>query len=108
VDFLIKPVQWDQIIEALQRALSRRGAEQQTRQQKREWRARYERLTLREREVFGLVVCGWANKQIADVLGIRERTVKAHRGQVMHKMGVQSGAQLGRSVVWLSEVFKVS
>jgi len=40
VDFLIKPVQCDQLIEALQRALRRRAAEQQTRQQKREWRAR--------------------------------------------------------------------
>jgi FixJ family two-component response regulator len=108
VDFLIKPVQCDQLIEALQRALRRRAAEQQTRQQKREWRARYKRLTLREREVCGLVVCGWVNKQIADVLGISERTVKAHRAQVMHKMGVQSGVQLGRSVEWLSEVFKAA
>ena len=106
VDFLIKPVQWDQLIEALRRALRRRAAEQQTRQQKREWRARYERLTLREREVCGLVVCGWLNKQIADVLGISERTVKAHRGQLMHKMGVRSGAKLGRAVEWLGEVFK--
>jgi FixJ family two-component response regulator len=78
----------------LQRALRRHAAEQQTRQRKREWRARYERLTLREREVSGLVVRGWVNKQIADVLGISERTVKAHRAQLMHKMGVQSGVQL--------------
>jgi FixJ family two-component response regulator len=75
---------------------------------KREWRARYERLTLREREVCGFVVCGWVNKQIADVLGISERTVKAHRAQLMHKMGVQSGAQLGRAVEWLSDVFKAA
>ena len=108
VDFLIKPIQWDQLIEALQRALRRRAAEQQTRQQKREWRARYERLTLREREVCRLVVCGLVNKQIADVLGISERTVKAHRAQVMHKMEVQSGVQLGRSVEWLSEIFKAA
>jgi FixJ family two-component response regulator len=45
------------------------------------------------------------NKQISDVLGTSERTVKAHRGQVMHKMGVQSPAELGRAVEWLGEIF---
>ena len=60
------------------------------------WRARYERLTLREREVFALVVGGLPNKQIADVLGTTERTSKAHRAQLMHKMGAQSAVELGR------------
>jgi two-component system, LuxR family, response regulator FixJ len=46
------------------------------------------------------------NKQIADVLGARERTVKAHCGQVMHKMGVQSPSELGRAVEWLGEIFE--
>ena len=101
VDFLTKPVRGDELIEAVERALARQVAEQQTRRQKREWRARYETLTPREREVFALVVSGRPNKQIADVLGISERTVKAHRGQVMHKMGVQSPAELGRLAEWL-------
>jgi FixJ family two-component response regulator len=48
------------------------------------------------------VVSGRLNKQIADVLGISERTVKAHRGQVMHKMRVQSPAELGRLAEWLA------
>ncbi|HEY1477035.1 MAG TPA: response regulator [Chthoniobacterales bacterium] len=101
VDFLTKPVKGDELIEAVERALARQAAEQQTRRQKREWRARYESLTPREREVFVLVVSGRPNKQIADVLGISERTVKEHRGRVMHKMGAQSSAELGRSVEWL-------
>jgi FixJ family two-component response regulator len=75
------------------------------RRRKREWSTRYESLTSREREVFALVVRGLLNKQIADVLDITERTVKAHRAQVMQKMGVQSGAELGRAVGWLGEVF---
>ena len=86
----------DELLEAVERAVARHAAEQQTRRQKREWGARYDRLTPREREVFALVVSGRPNKQIADVLGISERTVKAHRAQVMHKMGVQSPAELGR------------
>jgi Bacterial regulatory proteins, luxR family len=51
-------------------------------------------------------VRGLLNKQISDVLGTSERTVKAHRGQVMHKMGVQSPAELGRAVEWLGEIFR--
>ena len=102
VDFLTKPVRRDVLLEAVRRALAQGGAERQT----REWRARYERLTPREREVLALVVDGRANKQIADMLGTTERTIKAHRGQLMHKMGVQSGAELGRAVEYLGEFFQ--
>ena len=105
VDFLTKPVRGNELLEAVQRALARGAAERQMRRKKREWRARYERLTPREREVLALVVDGLANKQIADVLGTTERTIKAHRRQVMHKTGVQSPVELGRAVEWLSELF---
>ncbi len=108
VDFLAKPVQGEELLDALQRALARGAAAGETRRRKREWGARYESLTPRERELFALVVRGLVNKQIADVLGICERTVKAHRGQVMHKMGVQSPAELGRAVEWLGEIFEAT
>jgi FixJ family two-component response regulator len=51
-------------------------------------------LTPRERQVFDLVVRGKLNKQIAHELGTTERTVKAHRHQVMEKTKVQSLAEL--------------
>jgi FixJ family two-component response regulator len=105
IDFLTKPVQGDELLDAVRRALARDAAAREMRRRKREWSTRYESLTSREREVFALVVRGLLNKQIADVLDISERTVKAHRAQVMHKMGVQSGAELGRAVGWLSEFF---
>jgi FixJ family two-component response regulator len=57
-------------------------------------RTRFERLTAREREVFDLVVAGKLNKQIAAELGMAERTVKAHRAQVMTKMHATSLAEL--------------
>jgi len=104
-DFLTKPVRGDVLLDAVQRALARGAAARETRRQKRAWGARYESLTSREREVFTLVVRGLLNKQIADVIGTRERTVKAHRAQVMQKMGVQSPAELGRAVEWLAEIF---
>jgi FixJ family two-component response regulator len=51
-------------------------------------------LTPRERDVLGLVVAGLLNKQIAAELGMSEKTVKAHRAQVMQKMQASSVAQL--------------
>ena len=51
------------------------------------------------------MVSGRPNKQIAEALGTCERTAKAHRAQVMHKMGVHSPAELGRAVEWLGQAF---
>lgn len=58
-----------------------------------------ESLTSREYEVLLLLVTGKLNKQLAASLNITERTVKAHRGSVMEKMGVTSVAEL----VWMVE-----
>ena len=55
-----------------------------------------ERLTKRQYEVFMLVADGWTSKEIADQLGITVRTVKAHRAQVMRRMGAASLAELAR------------
>jgi FixJ family two-component response regulator len=104
VDFLRKPVRGEDLLDAVQLALIRGAEEREKRRKKRDWGARYERLSPREREVFVLIVRGLPNKQIADVLSVSERTVKAHRSRVMHKMGVQSSAELGRAVEWLGHV----
>jgi FixJ family two-component response regulator len=96
VDFLEKPVERDTLLDALQRALTRDAGERRARDEEHRLRARVESLTPREREVFDRVVAGKLNKQIADELGIGERTVKAQRAQVMLKLGVDSAAELGR------------
>ena len=57
-------------------------------------RAHIAKLTPREREVFELVIRGKTNKQVGNVLGATERTIKAHRHRVMEKMQVQSLAEL--------------
>jgi DNA-binding NarL/FixJ family response regulator len=57
-------------------------------------RARHASLTPRQEQIMALVVCGLLNKQIAAELGIREITVKAHRGRAMPKMQVASLADL--------------
>jgi len=96
VDFLTKPVQKEVLLAAVQNALSLDMERRVVREQLNHCRARYAELTERERQVFDGVVAGKLNKQIADELGTAERTVKAHRAQVMDKMKVQSVADLVR------------
>ena len=62
----------------------------------KELRARYDSLTVREKEVLRLVVSGLLNKQIGAELGTSELTIKTHRGHVMQKMGAESLADLVR------------
>ena len=52
-----------------------------------------ERLTPREREVLVLIAHGFANKRIARELGVSEKTVKAHVGHVLAKLGVSDRTQ---------------
>ncbi len=106
VDFLTKPVRGEELLEAVQRALARGAAARETRARQRAWRERYATLTPAECRVFALVVRGLPNKGIADEVGACERTVKAHRAEVMRKMRVQAPAELGRAVEWLGEVFE--
>jgi FixJ family two-component response regulator len=94
VEFLTKPFSDSTLLSAICGAIERskvligRDAEFRT------LKARYARLSSREREVMALVVLGLANKQVASELGISEITVKAHRGSMMRKMEADSLAEL--------------
>jgi FixJ family two-component response regulator len=94
VDFLTKPVSRDALLAAVRSALARDAETRAARARVQAWHSRYASLTPREREVFAGVVAGKLNKQIAAELGTAERTVKAHRAQVMEKMQVASLAEL--------------
>jgi FixJ family two-component response regulator len=94
VDFLTKPVPKKDLFAAIERALTRYEEVRDHDSRIAALRSLVLRLTPREREVFGLVVRGKLNKQIAHELGASERTVKAHRQQVMEKCEVQSLAEL--------------
>jgi FixJ family two-component response regulator len=93
-DFLTKPIPSEQMIDAIERALARCEALRSQRSKLDSIFAHLATLTPRERQVFDLIVRGKINKQIATELGTTERTVKAHRHEVMEKMQVHSLAEL--------------
>jgi FixJ family two-component response regulator len=99
VDFLTKPVDGHVLLAAISRALAQDTAAREAREGQQQLRARYERLTPREREVFVHLISGRLNKQVAADLEITERTIKLHRASIFAKLEVNSMAEMARLAV---------
>ncbi|MFL6310477.1 MAG: response regulator transcription factor [Terriglobales bacterium] len=94
LEFFTKPLDNDALVTSVRSALGRSRLALAHDAEMQELRTSYTSLTPREQQVMALVVSGLLNKQIGGDLGISEITVKAHRGQVMHKMKANSLADL--------------
>jgi len=92
--FIEKPFDDQLLLDHVQQALADDLASRIDRQQQQQLQARYDSLTKRERQVFEQVICGLANQEIADVLGINRKTVEGHRANMMHKMEAGSLPEL--------------
>lgn len=95
-DFLTKLGGKEELLNAVKRALARDARERKQRERIQELRHRVNALTEREIQVLGHVVQGKLNKQIADELGINERTVKLHRTNLTRTLQIHSVAELTR------------
>lgn len=93
-DFLCKPVKQKDVLEAIHRAIGRNKKSLEQKAMLQEFRARYGSLSARQKQVYALVTAGRLNKQIANELSTTERTIKAHRQQVMQKLHVRTVAEL--------------
>jgi FixJ family two-component response regulator len=96
VDFLVKPFTDQELIDAVNLALSLDTARRTNDSTRQRLQQLFEQLTRREREVLAHVVSGALNKQIASQLGLSLITVKQHRASVMRKMNASSLADLVR------------
>jgi FixJ family two-component response regulator len=88
VDFLLKPFDDTELLNAVERALEHAASCLQKRAERRSAREQIETLTPREFEVLRFVIVGLLNKQIAAELETAEKTIKVHRGRVMQKLGL--------------------
>jgi FixJ family two-component response regulator len=95
-DFLSKPIDDVALLSAVEQALAKDAQQRESLSDVSDIWRRVESLSPREREVLGYVVAGRLNKQIAHRLGVTEKTIKVHRGQVMRKMQARSLADLVR------------
>jgi FixJ family two-component response regulator len=96
IDFFTKPVDGRAILEAVSAAIDRDRKRRESESAGEATRLAFARLTPREREVMAFVTAGLMNKHIAAEMGLREITVKIHRGNIMRKMKARSLPDLVR------------
>jgi FixJ family two-component response regulator len=96
VDFLMKPFDDKELLQAVEKAIERDTYAKAEYGETLDIRKRIELLTPRENEILRYIITGMLNKQIALKLDIAEKTVKVHRGRIMEKLCVDSVAELVR------------
>lgn len=96
LDYLVKPFRSESLMKATNQALERNAELRAKDAAVGQARARVEKLTPREAEVFGYVSRGLMNKQIAHEMKISEIMVKLHRGRMMKKLDARSVADVVR------------
>ena len=99
MDFLSKPVDEQDLIDAIQKGHAQLEAQQQLSAERAEALMLVNQLSGREQEVLGMIAKGLTTKQIADALGLSPRTVESHRAAIAAKAGTSSAAELTR--FWL-------
>lgn len=93
-DILKKPVSSEIILEAVERAVERDFAFRQKDFRIVRYQEFYDALTQREKQILNSVNAGLMNYQIAQRLGLSERTVETHRANAYKKVGVKDLQQL--------------
>ena len=97
-DFLEKPFQDNQLVDRVEQALAAALARTEADGQTRKLKTALAGLSQREHEVLAELLQGHYNKNIADHLGITQRTVEFHRANIFEKLGVASAVELAHQL----------
>ena len=106
IDFLEKPFSNEDLLTSIKEAFSRADGSKKHRKTVAELRKRHASLTVREQEVMQHVVAGMSNRNLAELLGVSDRTVEVHRSRVMKKMGAKSLPDLVRKYAMYQQAGK--
>lgn len=99
IDFLSKPVDEQDLIDAIQKGHAELESRRQASAERAEAVALVRHLSAREQEVLEMIAKGLTTRQIADALTLSPRTVESHRAAIAAKAGTSSAAELTR--YWL-------
>ncbi len=97
-DFLEKPFQDNLLVDRVEQALQAAASQTQAQRHTQRLRQALASLSPREREVLDELLRGHYNKNIAEHLGITQRTVEFHRANIFEKMGVESAIELAHQL----------
>ena len=102
IDFLIKPVNESQLLNAIKAAEEWDSTRRNIEARRKIVLQKIAELSKREKDVLALMVVGLQSKAIAEKLGTGEKTIKVYRGRIHQKMGVKSLAELVRMTLGIT------
>ncbi|MDL2059802.1 response regulator [Mesosutterella sp. AGMB02718] len=102
-DFLPKPVKAERLLAAIDKAVEEDLRRRESQSKLESALALWEALTPREKEVARGIARGELNKQVADRMGITEKTVQAHRSSLLRKLRIRGAAELASFLIAIGE-----
>lgn len=93
-DFLLKPFNREKLCQVIDKAMEQDRQLSQNFVKTDALRRSFQTLSVREQEIFMLIVQGLTNKGIAEVTGIQPGTAKKHRATIYQKFDINTSAEL--------------
>lgn len=103
VEFLQKPVREERLFKVVNDVITEYMNRQERMADVLDFKNKLKNLTAREREVVNLISLGKSNKEVADELGISEKTAQVHRGAAYRKLGIHNATEIARFLMRAKE-----
>ncbi len=103
VEFLQKPVREERLFKVVNDVITEYLNRQERMADVLDFKSKLKNLTTREREVVNLISLGKSNKEVADELGISEKTAQVHRGAAYRKLGIHNATEIARFLMRAKE-----